>query len=194
MSSYQCKLLGEAEELFSHITFKGNDDFPYLINLVIFNNETLCYNSWKSVMRQARWGTLWRIYPQIKQATKMNLNFAHGKSLKQIVVDFNAAEYNGFSQVFEKDLVERLSRGCSDTGCALQTKWRKWCASQERKKLYLKFLCVSSKDDVMVIFDILCGKKDLTTATPFVPLLTMNGRNLRIGPIGGLDHDTYKCL
>lgn len=27
MSPYQCELLGEAEELFSDITFTGNDDF-----------------------------------------------------------------------------------------------------------------------------------------------------------------------
>ena len=29
-----------------------------------------------------------------KQATKVNANFNHGKSLRQIVVDFDDAEYN----------------------------------------------------------------------------------------------------
>ena len=32
-------LLGEAEELFSDSKFTGNDDFLYLLNLVVFNKE-----------------------------------------------------------------------------------------------------------------------------------------------------------
>ena len=41
MSPYQCKLLGEVGELFSDITFTGNDDFPYLLNFVTLHTETL---------------------------------------------------------------------------------------------------------------------------------------------------------
>ena len=42
--------LGKAEELFSDITFTGNDDFPYLLNVVIFTKEPLCYQAVSRVL------------------------------------------------------------------------------------------------------------------------------------------------
>ena len=48
-----------------------------------------------------------------KQATKINLNFDNGKNLRQIVVDFDDAEYNGFTRVLGKDITEKRLRGCS---------------------------------------------------------------------------------
>ena len=50
MSPYQCKLRREAEELFSDITFTGNDDFPYLLNLVTLNTETVLSGRQQSIM------------------------------------------------------------------------------------------------------------------------------------------------
>lgn len=176
MSPYQCKLLGEAEELFSDITFTGNDDFPYLLNLVIFNKETLCYQAVGRVLCDKQDGESYgvSVHEVFKQVTKMNSNFAHGKSLKQIVVDFDDAEYNGFSQVLGKDLAEKLLRGCSVHWMRSANKVAKVVCQSRDEEAIFKILArkvedVSSKDDVMVIFDILCGKKDLTTATPFVP-------------------------
>ena len=84
MSPYQCKLLGEAEKLFSDITFTGNDDFPYLLNLVTFNTETLCYQAVSRVLCDKQDGESYGLsFNEVfKQATKVNANFNHGKSLK----------------------------------------------------------------------------------------------------------------
>ena len=37
--------LGEAEYVFMDVTYSGNTDFPYLLNLVTFNTTTLMYNA-----------------------------------------------------------------------------------------------------------------------------------------------------
>lgn len=110
MSPYQCKLLGEAEELFSDITFTGNDDFPYLLNLVVFTEQTMCYQAVSRVLCDKQDGESYGLSLQevFKQATKVNPTFNNGNSLRQIVVDFDDAEYNGFKQVLGKDMTEKL--------------------------------------------------------------------------------------
>ena len=45
MSPYQTKLFAEAEELFTDITYTGNDDFPYLLNMVTLNVTTMHYQA-----------------------------------------------------------------------------------------------------------------------------------------------------
>ena len=75
-------------------------------------------------------------------------------------------------------------------------------ASQSRqeeiifKTLARKVQDVPSKEDVMVVFEILSVKKDLTNAVSSVPdslKYFLKTQLLRIGYIGGLDHDTCKC-
>ena len=76
-------VLGEAEELFSDITFTGNDDFPYLLNLVIFNKETLSYQAVARVLCDKQDGESYGLsfHEVFKQATKVNANFNDGKTL-----------------------------------------------------------------------------------------------------------------
>ena len=44
MSPYQAKLLAESE-LFTDITLTGNDDFQYMLNMVVFNSTTMHYQA-----------------------------------------------------------------------------------------------------------------------------------------------------
>ena len=175
MSPYQCKLLGEAEELFSDITFTRNDDFPYLLNLVIFNKETLCYQAVSRVLCDKQDGESYGLsfHEVFKQATKINPNFDNGKSLRQIVVDFDDAEYNGFTQVLGKCITEKLLRGCSVHWMRSVNKVAKLvCQSRDEetifKTLARKVEDATRKEDVMEIFEILSGKKDLKNAIPYV--------------------------
>ncbi|XP_068726506.1 uncharacterized protein [Montipora capricornis] len=176
MSPYQCKLLGEAEELFSDITFTGNDDFPYLLNLVSFNTETLCYQAVSRVLCDKQDGESYGLsFNEVfKQATKVNANFNHGQSLRQIVVDFDDAEYNGFTRVLGKDITEKLLRGCSVHWKRSVNKVAKLvCLSRDEETIFKtlagKVEDASRKEDVMEIFDILSGKKGLMNAIPHVP-------------------------
>ena len=176
MSPHQCKLLGEAEELVSDITFTGNDDLPYLLNLVTLNTETLCYQAVSRVLCDKQDGESYGLsfHKVFKQATKANSNFNHGKSLKQIVVVFDDAEYNGFTRVLGKDITEKLLRGCSVHWKRSVNKMAKLgCLSRDEettfKTLAGKVEDASRKEDVMEIFDILSGKKGLINAIPYVP-------------------------
>lgn len=160
MSPYQCKLLGEAGELFSDITFTGNDDFPYLLNLVIFNKETLCYQAVSRVLCDRQDGESYGVsfHEVFEQATKMNSNFNHGKSLRQIVVDFDDAEYNGFTRVLGKDITEKLIRGCSVHWMRSVNKVAKLVCHSQDEEMIFKTLArnvedATRKEDVMEIFD-----------------------------------------
>ena len=175
MSPYQCILLGEAEELFSDITFTGNDDFPYLLNLVVFNKETLCYQAVSRVLCDKQDGESYGLsfHEVFKQATKINPNFDNGKTLRQIVVDFDDAEYNGFTQVLGKDITEKLLRGCSVHWMRSVNKVAKLVCQSRDEETIFKTLArrvedATKKEDVMEIFDILSGKKPLKNATPYV--------------------------
>ena len=45
MSPFQSTLLSRAEDLFMDVTYTGNDFFPYLLNIVTFNDQTCVYNA-----------------------------------------------------------------------------------------------------------------------------------------------------
>jgi len=45
MPPYQTRLFAEAEELFSDITYTGNEEFPYMLNMVVFNASTMHYQA-----------------------------------------------------------------------------------------------------------------------------------------------------
>ena len=45
MAPFQSALLSTTEDLFMDVTSTGNDFFPYLLNVVSFNDETCVYNA-----------------------------------------------------------------------------------------------------------------------------------------------------
>jgi hypothetical protein len=108
-------LLSKAEELLSDITYTGNNEFPYLLNLVVFNKDTLQYQAvaWVLCDKQDGESYATSFYEIFKYVIKNHPNFKNGKALKQIMVDFDDAEYNGFVEVLGKDIAEAVIRGCS---------------------------------------------------------------------------------
>lgn len=176
MSPYQGELLGEAEELFSDITFTGKDDFPYLLNLVIFNKETLSYQAVARVLCDKQDGESYGLsfHEVFKQATKVNSNFNHGKSLRQIVVDFDDAEYNGFTRVLGKDIIEKLLRRGSVHWKRSVNRVAKIVCQSRDEELVFKSLAgnvedAKEKEEVIEIFEILSGRKSLLSAIRYVP-------------------------
>ena len=147
------------------LTFTGNDDFPYLLNLVTLNTETLCYQAFSRVLYDKQDGESHNLsfYEVFKQATKVNAKFNHGKSLRQIVVDFDDAEYNGLTLVLGKDITEKLLRGCSvHWKCSVNKVANLVCLSRDEETIFKtlagKTEDASRKEDVMEIFDIVLGK------------------------------------
>ena len=143
MSPYQCILLGEAVELFSDITFTGNNDFPYPKQ----DGESYGLSS----------------HEVFKQATKMSPHFDNGKTIKKNVVDFDDAEYNGFTQVLGKYITEKLLRGCSVHWMRSVKKVTELVCQSRDEETIFKTLARNVEDatrkvDVMEIFDILCGR------------------------------------
>ena len=113
--------------------------------MVTFNTETLCYQAISRVLCDKQDGELYGLsFNEVfKQATKVNANFNHGKSLRQIVVDFHDAEHNGFTRVLGKDITEKLLRGCS-------VHWKR------SVNIVAKLVCLSRDEET--IFKTLAGK------------------------------------
>ena len=108
-----------------------------------------------------------------KQAIKVNSNFNHGKSLRQIVVDFDNVEYNGFTRVLGKDITEKLLQGCLVHWKRSVNKVAKLVCLSRDEQMIFKTLAgkvedASRKED-MEMFDIFSEKEGLMNTTPYVP-------------------------
>ena len=73
------------------VTSTGNDFFPYLLNVVSFNDETCVYNAVARVIcsRQDSESYSKSIATILKKVTFDHARFANGKNLKSILVDFD---------------------------------------------------------------------------------------------------------
>jgi hypothetical protein len=175
MAPYQAKLLGEAEYLFLDVTYTSNADFPYLLNLVTFNNATLVYNAVGRVLMDRVDGAAYAtaIKEIFESVGILYPRFDNGKKLKQIMVDFDDAEYNGLKQVIGEKLAEKIIRGCSvhwlrslNRVCSLVT-----TSTEEEivfKAIGKKIEEVEGKEDVLQLFDVLCGNAPLKDALSFL--------------------------
>ena len=84
--------------------------------------------------------------------------------MRQIVVDFDNAEYKSFTLVPGKDIMEKLLRGCTVHWKRSENKVPKLvCLSRDEETIFKtlagKVEDASRKEDVLEIFDILSGKK-----------------------------------
>ena len=101
-------------------------------------------------------------------------NFRKGQSLKQILVDFDDAEYNGLVQVLGKDLAEKVIRGCSVHWMrSVNSVAKIVCTSSEEENVFKslgKVIQESEKKDIVLkIFDVMSGKEDIALASEHLP-------------------------
>ncbi|CAH3166322.1 unnamed protein product [Pocillopora meandrina] len=102
MAPFQSALLSTTEDLFMDGTSTGNDFFPYLLNVVSFNDETCVYNAVARVIRSR----------QDSEMTFDHARFANGMNLKSILVDFDDGQYKGIQQCLGEDLSRKVTGRC----------------------------------------------------------------------------------
>ena len=99
MSLFQSSLLNKAEDLFMDVTCAGNDFFPYLLNIVTLNAQTLVYNAFARVLCSKQ---------DNDKVSSHYAHFANGFNLKSILVDIDNAQYKGFKQGLSEELVRKV--------------------------------------------------------------------------------------
>jgi len=113
-SPFQTYHWSKADALFADIDYAGNHHFPYLFNVVYFNNNTKCYMACgRSLMDHQDGASIGKALKFLSSNVKRlypryDLKATH----KEILLDFDEAEANGFKEAFGEE-VSNILRGCS---------------------------------------------------------------------------------
>ena len=115
MSPFQSTLLSRAEDLFMDVTYTGNDCFPYLLNIVTFNDQTCVYNAVVRVLCSRQDGETYAksITTIFNKVSHDHADFSNGAKLRSILVDFDDAQYKGLKECLREELAKKVIQGCS---------------------------------------------------------------------------------
>lgn len=176
MAPFQASLLSKALDIFVDITYTGNDFFPYLLNMVTFNEQTCVYNAVARVLCSRQDGESYAssIRTIFGKVTKEHSKFRNGQHLRSILVDFDDAQYNGFRDCLVEELTKKVLRGCSVHWMRSVNRVCKLVCKGEKEEEIFKILASKikdeeNKDNVILLFQILSGEKGIEKASIFLP-------------------------
>ena len=166
-----------AEALFVDVDYTGNHYFQYLLNIVCFNNITKRYIACgRALMNHQDGYSIGKALSILSNHVKKfypsyNMTTAH----KEILLDFDEAEANGFRLSFGND-VSNLFRGCSVHSLRSAMRVGKLVNLSSSSLGYQIFVAVvklipdnPSREIVKQAFNILAGSEPFTTLAEKLP-------------------------
>ena len=185
-SPFQAVHWSKAVALFVDIDYTSNHHFPYLLNIVCLNNVTSKYMACGRVLMNKQDGSsIGRALTELSQNVKdyvptYNIKLAH----KEILLDFDEAEANGFREAFRTEIANLL-RGCSVHFIRSALRVAKLVNVSQTSLGYQIFMAVaklipdnSSKEIVLLAFNILSGTESYTKLSEKLPSSLVNSQTV----------------
>lgn len=168
------ELLADAEFVQADLTFPKTRVFPYLLNMVTYNQQRLEFQVVARVLMSRLTGNAYKkAFQQVFEiTTNCHPHFNHGNAITSWIVDFSEAQYNGIAANLDKES-DLVIRGCDIHFRRNAEKTLvKVCVDESARKLFRKITCkmpyLENKKDVLLAFDVLTAVQPIVKARSFM--------------------------